>query len=535
MDRVLPGEHVSQFGSSPRLRMEKLDVVIIGSGPGGYVAAIRAGQLGLKTAIIEKHKELGGTCLNIGCIPSKALLTSSDHFVFTKKEAGKHGIVVGEVGVDLNKMLQRKDKVVKTLTGGVRALMKTNKVATFEGTGKITGTGKVSVTSSSGETQEIETANIVIATGSVPVELPFAKFDGQSIVSSTEALSFSEVPKRMLVIGAGAIGLELGSVWSRLGSEVTVLEFLPRIALGFDLELANLLQRALTAQGMTFHLETKVSAIKVENGKVTATATKGDQELSFEADKVLVSVGRRPFSEGLGADKAGVEYDEKRRIKVDKHFQTNIKGIYAIGDVIAGPMLAHKAEEEGIACVENIAGKSGHVNYEVIPGIIYTNPELAGVGLTEDQAKEKGIEVRIGKFPFRANGRALANENFEGMVKFVADAKTDQISGRTYSAARRIGADRGTGFSDGIRRQLRRSRAHLPFPPDPERSGKGSGAGGGKARAAHRESLRPGRPSSPPAAVGAASWADFRVRVSFLAWKRAEPLSCAGGPSARPA
>src|SRR3954465_9866189 len=285
--------------------MDKFDVVIIGSGPGRYVAAIRAGQLGLKTAIVEKDKGLGGTCLNIGCIPSKALLTSSDHFSFAKKEAGKHGIVLGEVSVDLTKMLQRKDKVVKTLTGGVRALMKTNKVTTFEGLGTITAPGKVSVKSSSGETQEIETKNIIIATGSVPVELPFAKFNGTTIVSSTEALSFTEPPKKLLVIGAGAIGLELGSVWSRLGSAVTVLEFLPRIALGFDLEMANLLQRALTAQGVTFHLETKLSALKVENGRAIATATKGGQEMSFEADKVLISVGRRPFSEGVGAEKVG--------------------------------------------------------------------------------------------------------------------------------------------------------------------------------------------------------------------------------------
>jgi dihydrolipoamide dehydrogenase len=409
--------------------MEKFDVVIIGSGPGGYVAAIRAGQLGLKTAIVEKDQELGGTCLNIGCIPSKALLTSSDHFVFVKKEAGKHGINIDNATLDLAKMLQRKDKVVKTLTGGVRALMKTNKVTTIEGLGTITAPGKVSIKSSSGETQEIETKNIVIATGSVPVELPFAKFDGDKIVSSTEALCFTEPPKRFLVIGAGAIGLELGSVWNRLGSEVTMLEFLPRIAVGFDLELSNLLQRSLTAQGMTFHLEAKVNAVKIDNDHVTATATKGGQEMKFEADKVLVSVGRKPFSEGLGAENVGVAFDEKKRIKIDKNFRTNVEGIYAIGDVVAGPMLAHKAEEEGIACVEIIAGKAGHVNYDVIPGIIYTNPELAGVGLTEDQAKEQGLDMRIGKFPFRANGRALANEDVDGMVKFVADGKTDRILG----------------------------------------------------------------------------------------------------------
>src|SRR4029077_21114779 len=351
------------------------------------------------------------------------------HFSFAKKEAAKHGIVIENPRVDLPTMQKRKDKVVKTLTGGVRQLMKTNKVMVLEGMGTITAPGKVSVKSSGGETQEIETKNIVIATGSVPIELPFAKFDGQRIVSSTEALCFTEAPKTFLVIGAGAIGLELGSVWNRLGSEVTMLEFLPRIAVGFDLELSNLLQRALTAQGIKFHLETKVTGVKVENGRVIASAEKANEKLTFEADKVLVSVGRKPFFEGLGAEKVGVKFDDRRRIKVDKHFRTNLEGIYAIGDVIAGPMLAHKAEDEGIACVEIIAGKAGHVNYEAIAGIIYTNPELAGVGLTEDQAKEKGIDVRIGKFPFRANSRALSSDDVEGMVKFVAEAKTDRVLG----------------------------------------------------------------------------------------------------------
>jgi dihydrolipoamide dehydrogenase len=409
--------------------MEKFDVVIIGSGPGGYIAAIRSGQLGLKTAIVEKDKELGGTCLNVGCIPSKALLTSSDHFVFVKKEAAKHGIVIDNARVDLAKMQERKNKVVKTFNSGVRSLMKTNKVMVFEGVGTITAPGKVSVKSSNGQTQEIETENIVIATGSAPMELPFAKFDGKTVVSSTEALEFNEPPKKLIVIGAGAVGLELGSVWNRLGSEVTVLEFLPRIAIGFDLELSNLLQRLLTAQGMTFHLEAKVIAVKVNNGSATVTATKDGQELKFDADKVLVSVGRRPFSESVGADKVRIELDEKKRIKVDKHFRTNVEGIYAIGDVITGPMLAHKAEDEGMAAIEIIAGKAGHVNYQAIAGIIYTNPELAGVGLTEDQAKEQGIEVRIGKFPFRANSRALSVDDVEGMVKFVADAKTDRVLG----------------------------------------------------------------------------------------------------------
>src|SRR5438309_1279968 len=409
--------------------MDKFDVVIIGSGPGGYIAAIRAGQLGLKTALIENDKELGGTCLNVGCIPSKALLTSSDHLHFAQKEAAKHGILIENAHVDMATMMKRKDKVVKTLVSGVRQLMKTNKVTVFEGFGTITAPGKVSVKSSAGETQEIETRNIIIATGSAPIELPFAKFDGQTIVSSTEALTFPEPPKRFLVIGGGSIGLELGSVWNRLGSEVTVVEFLSRIALGFDLELSNLLQRALTSQGVKFHLETKVIGVKLVDGRVIATATKDDEEVTFEADKVLVSVGRKPFSEGVGAEKVGVEFDERKRIKVDKHFRTNVEGIYAIGDVIAGPMLAHKAEDEGIACVEIIAGKSGHVNYEAIAGIIYTNPELAGVGLTEDQAKEQRIDVRIGKFPFRANSRALCSDDVEGMVKFVADAKTDRVLG----------------------------------------------------------------------------------------------------------
>ena len=411
------------------LSMEKFDVVIIGSGPGGYVAAIRSAQLGLKTAIVEKDPDLGGTCLNIGCIPSKALLASSDHFVFAKKEAAQHGIVLEKVGLDLGKMLARKDKVVKTLTGGVRALMKGNKVSTFAGLGTIAAPGRVRVQPNEGEPTEIAADHIVIATGSVPINLPSMPFDGSTVVSSTEALCFEKPPKKFLVIGAGAIGLEMGSVWNRLGSEVTVLEFLPRIAVGFDLETSNLLQRALTAQGMTFHLDTRVGSVKVTNGRAVATATKGGEELNFEADKVLVSVGRRAFAEGLGADQLGLAVDERGRIKVDERFRTNIPGVYAIGDVIAGPMLAHKAEEEGIACVEFIAGKAGHVNYAVIPGIIYTNPELAGVGITEEQAKEEGLKVRIGKFPFRANGRALANADVEGVVKFIADAETDRILG----------------------------------------------------------------------------------------------------------
>ncbi len=468
--------------------MEKFDVIVIGSGPGGYVAAIRAAQLGLRTAIVEKDKELGGTCLNIGCIPSKALLQSSDHFSFAKKEAGKHGIVLGEVNLDLGKMLERKDKVVKMLTGGVRGLMKGNKISTFNGLGRITEPGKVSVSAEGGgAAQEIEADHIIIATGSVPVELPFAKFDGEVVVSSTEALSFTEPPEKLLVIGGGAIGLELGSVWGRLGSEVTVVEFLPRIALGFDLELAGMLQKALASQGLTFHLETKVSDVKVKDGRATVTASKGDETMTFEADKVLVSVGRRAFAEGVGADKVGVELDERKRIKVDGHFRTNVKGIYAIGDVIAGPMLAHKAEEEGIACVEMIAGKAGHVNYDVIPGIIYTNPELAGVGWTEDAAKEKGMKIRVGKFPFRANGRALANEDAEGVVKFVAEEETDRIIGAhmlSHAASELIAE---AVRRDGIRRERRGPGPDGARAPDLERGGEGSGAGGRQTRRPHPE------------------------------------------------
>src|SRR3989440_13007438 len=291
--------------------MEKFDVVIIGSGPGGYIAAIRSGQLGLKTALVEKDKELGGTCLNVGCIPSKALLTSSDHLMFVKKEAAKHGIVIEGARADLAKMQERKNKVVKTFNSGVRSLMKTNKVTVLEGLGVITAPGKVSITSSNGQTQEVETKNIVIATGSVPVELPFGKFDGKTIVSSTEALEFTEAPKKLVVIGAGAIGLELGSVWNRLGSEVTVLEFLPRIALGFDLELSNLLQRALTAQGMKFHLETKLSGVKAQNGRLIASAKRGEGSVEFEADKMLVSVGSRPFAYGVIGEEVAVELDER--------------------------------------------------------------------------------------------------------------------------------------------------------------------------------------------------------------------------------
>jgi dihydrolipoamide dehydrogenase len=410
--------------------MADFDVIIIGSGPGGYIAAFRSAQLGLKTAIIEKSKTLGGTCLNIGCIPSKALLNSSHHFAFARKEAASHGVVTGPVTLDLPAMMARKTKTVSQLTGGVAFLAKKNGVTRFEGTGRIVAPGKVTVTAADGGVEELGAKHIVLATGSVPVALPNMPVDGETIVTSTEALSFSEVPPKLAVIGGGAIGLELGSVWARLGSDVTVIEFLPRIALGFDLELAKALQRGLEADGLKFHLDTKVESVRAAKGRAVIEATgKDGAKITLEADKVLVAVGRKAFLGDTVAEELGLALDERRRVKVDEHFRTNIPGVYAIGDVIAGPMLAHKAEEEGVACMEMIAGKAGHVNYSVIPGVIYTHPELASVGISEEQAKEQGIAVRIGKFPFKANGRALASDSAEGFVKLIADARTDKLLG----------------------------------------------------------------------------------------------------------
>jgi dihydrolipoamide dehydrogenase len=411
--------------------MSDFDLIVIGSGPGGYVAAIRSAQLGLKTAIVEKSKTLGGVCLNIGCIPSKALLNSSHHYSFARKEAAAHGVVIGDVKLDLPTMLKRKDKTVSQLTGGVAFLMKKNNITRYEGEGRIPAPGQVRVTPvGGGDAQELKAKHIILATGSVPIDLPSMPIDGKTVVTSTEALSFESVPGRLIVIGGGAIGLELGSVWARLGAQVDVVEFLPRIAPGFDLELVQALQKVLAAEGLSFHLETKVNAVETKDGVATVRAVgKDGKELSLEADKVLVSVGRKATLGNAVPDDLGLALDERKRVKVDEHFRTNLPGIYAIGDVIAGPMLAHKAEEEGIACVERIAGKAGHVNYDVIPGVIYTHPELASVGLNEDFAKEKGMAVNVGKFPFRANGRALAGDTAEGFVKLVADAKTDRLLG----------------------------------------------------------------------------------------------------------
>jgi len=405
-------------------------LVIIGSGPGGYIAAIRAAQLGLKTAIVEKDKTLGGTCLNVGCIPSKALLASTEHLHFAKERFAVHGIITGEIKVDLAAMMKRKLEVVGKLTGGVAYLMKKNKIEVVPGFGRLVDGNTVEVTAEGGAKRTLKTQNILLATGSVPVELPFLKFDGKRVISSDQGIALESVPKKLLVIGAGAIGLELGSVWARLGAEVTVVEFLPRIAaIGFDAETSKILQRNLEKLGMKFELSTKIESAKVTDKGVELAGVQGDKKVSYSGDLVLVSVGRKPFHTGLDLDKVGVKLTERGRIAINDHWQTSVPSVYSIGDVVDGPMLAHKAHEEGVAVAEHIAGKPGHVNYNIIPGVIYTAPEAASVGLTEDEAKEKGIEVRVGKFGFSANGRAIANDTTEGFAKIIADKKTDKILG----------------------------------------------------------------------------------------------------------
>lgn len=414
--------------------MPTFDLVVIGSGPAGYVAAIRAAQLGMKTAIIEKTKTLGGTCLNIGCIPSKALLNSTEHLHFAQKNAAKHGIMIEKVSVDLAKMHARKDGVVKQLTGGVEFLIKKNGITRFEGTGKVIASGKVTVTGAKNE--EIETKNILLATGSIPSEIPHLPIDGETVVTSTEALSFPVAPKRLLVIGGGAIGLELGLVWARLGSLVTVVEFLPRIVAFYDPDVTSALQKSLTADGITFQLDTAVTSVSVKKGVATATLkTKDGIESTLEADKVLVSVGRKPYLAGVVDESLGLKLTPRGQVETDAHYATNIPGVYAVGDLIVGPMLAHKGEEEGIACVELLAGKAGHVNYDIIPNVIYTDPEVSSVGLTETAAQEKGIAVNVGKFIFKANGRAIAADVTEGFVKIVADAKNDRLLGAQIIAS----------------------------------------------------------------------------------------------------
>lgn len=412
--------------------MSSYDVVIIGAGPGGYVAAIRAGQLGLKTALIEKREALGGTCLNIGCIPSKALLDSSEFFARTKNEAEEHGIEVGSVQVDLPKMMARKEKVVSKLTGGVKMLMKSNGVDVYHGTGWIVDGGHLEVRDSGGKAkQTLETKKLILANGSAPAELPFLQFDGEQVISSTEALALERIPKELLVVGAGAIGLEMASVWSRLGSKVTVVEIMPEILPGWDNQVAKSLHRELSKQGIDFQLETKVTGIKKNKKSVRLSAeNKKGEEVSFSGEKVLVAVGRRPYLEGCNLEALSLAFeDDRKHIKVNERFETSAQGVYAIGDIIHGPMLAHKAEDEGVAVAEVIAGKAGHVNYDVIPNVVYTLPEGASVGRTEEQLSEAGVAYRKGSFPFAANGRALAMDSAGGFVKILAHEETDRVLG----------------------------------------------------------------------------------------------------------
>ncbi len=411
---------------------DQFDVIIIGSGPGGYVCAIKAAQLGLKTAIVEKMKTFGGTCLNIGCIPSKALLHASEMFHEAGHGLEKLGVVVGKPKLDLKAMMGHKDATVKANVDGVRFLLKKNKVTTFHGTGSIAAAGKVVVKGENGKEQTLEAKNIVIATGSDVAGIPGVdvKIDEKTIISSTGALLLSKIPEHLVVVGGGVIGLEMGSVWMRLGAKVTVVEYLDTILGSMDNDVSKQFQRILEKQGMAFKLGSKVTG--VEKSKKGATVTfepvKGGDAQTIEADIVLVATGRKPYTDGLGLEALGVEM-ERGKVKTDAHWQTNIKGIYAIGDVIDGPMLAHKAEDEGSAVAEVLAGQAGHVNYNVIPGVVYTQPEVASVGATEEELKKAGIEYVAGKFPFSANGRARAMNNTDGFVKFLADKTTDRVLG----------------------------------------------------------------------------------------------------------
>ena len=408
---------------------EKFQAVVIGGGPGGYVCAIRLAQLGLKTACIESRGSLGGTCLNIGCIPSKSLLNLSEEFHKVKDLSNK-GIEVGQVKLNLSKMMKSKDKAVTVLTKGVEFLLKKNKVTYFKGTGSFKSKNEILIKDSENKETHVEADKIIIATGSLPVSLPGVEFDEKVIVSSTGALKLEQVPKKMVVVGGGYIGLEMGSVWSRLGTEVHVVEFLDHITPGMDKEISTEFMKILKKQKINFHLQHKVEQIKKNSTNATvSTLDKEGKKKDFDCDVVLVSVGRKPNTIGLNLDKVNIDLDKKNRIKTDKNFKTNQDNIYAIGDVIAGPMLAHKAEDEGIAVAENIAGQSGHVNYDTIPGVIYTTPEVASIGKTEEQLKELNIKYKIGKFSFMANSRAKAIDDAEGFVKILADEKTDKVLG----------------------------------------------------------------------------------------------------------
>lgn len=409
--------------------MEKFDITVLGGGPGGYVAAIRAAQLGRKVALVEKKLPLGGTCLNVGCIPSKVLLESSDLYHKAEKEFSKHGITVTGASMSIEQLMARKNRVVKELTDGIMLLVKKGSIKVMNGFGRIKAKGLLEVTGEGG-IETIESDRILIAVGSEPVELPFLPFDGEKIVNSTDALSFEKVPGSMIVIGAGAIGLELGSVWKRLGSKVTFVEILPRVAPFADSQASKMLERALIAQGLEFKLETKVvSGEKAESGVVLTLQDKNGAESKLEAEKVLVAVGRRPATRKQGFEEVGIQLDEKGRIRINENFETTLPSVYAIGDCVEGAMLAHKASEEGVACVEKMAGLSAHVNYSAIPNVVYTEPELAQVGITEEEAKAKGIAVKTGKSYFKGNGRAKSLMAEDGFVKVVADAETDNLLG----------------------------------------------------------------------------------------------------------
>ena len=420
--------------------MASYDLVIIGTGPGGYVCAIRAAQLGMKVAVVEKEATFGGTCLNVGCIPSKALLQASERFEEVTHMLPKMGIGVGKPKLDLATMMKFKTDGVDGNVKGVGFLFKKNKIEPYQGMGKILGAGKVEVKGKDGKTQVLETKNIVIATGSDVTKLKGVEIDEKRIVSSTGALVLDKVPEKMLVIGAGVIGLELGSVWRRLGSQVTVVEFLDRILPGMDGEVAKQFQRILEKQGMTFKLGAKVTGVDGSAKKLKANVepAAGGKAETIEADVVLVAIGRVPYTEGLGLKEAGIALDQRGRVQTDGHFATSVKGIYAIGDVIAGPMLAHKAEDEGIAIAEILAGQAGHTNYDVIPGVVYTFPEVATVGKTEEELKQAGVAYTVGKFPFTANARTKVNQTTDGFVKILADAKTDRVLG-----AHIVGAEAG--------------------------------------------------------------------------------------------
>ena len=418
--------------------MNQYDVAIIGSGPGGYVAAIRCAQLGMKTAIIEKYSTLGGTCLNVGCIPSKALLDSSHHYEDAIKHFEEHGIdIPGEVKVNLKQMIARKQAVVDQTTKGVQFLMDKNKIDVFQGVGSFKDATHVDITNDKGKTETIEAKNIIIATGSKPSTLPFISIDKERIITSTEALELKEVPKHMIVIGGGVIGLELGQVYKRLGAEVTVVEFMDRIIPGMDGALSKELMKVMKKQKVKFNLSHKVKSVERKGDEVIVKADdKKGNEVTFTGDYCLVSVGRRPYTDGLNAEAAGVKLDDKGRVEVNEHLQTNVSNIYAIGDVVRGAMLAHKAEEEGTMVAELIAGQKPHIDYNLIPGVVYTWPEVAAVGKTEEELKEAGVEYKVGQFPMRALGRARASMDIDGFVKILADKNTDEVLGVHMIGAR---------------------------------------------------------------------------------------------------